>query len=179
MATCSTSAARPLALEDLAPGVLIDSPLKDRSTTRRKLHADMALAQKPKSIYERGDVIHLDAETDLQVLFPPAGLERSMADDKAFVLLLESAGTRVLFMSDSGFSTEEWLLTHETALRADILIKGQHAKDSPAPRTSSPPCSRKSSSPIAPTRSPSPTKNGRRWSPRAASRSFARRTAEP
>lgn len=119
----------PAALEDLAPGVLIDSPLKDRSTTRRKLHADMALAQKPKSIYERGEVIHLDAETDLQVLFPPAGLERSVADDKAFVLLLESAGTRVLFMSDSGFSTEEWLLTHETALRADILIKGQHAKD--------------------------------------------------
>ncbi|HEV7402119.1 MAG TPA: ComEC/Rec2 family competence protein [Chthoniobacteraceae bacterium] len=119
----------PAALEDLAPGVLIDSPLKDRSTTRRKLHADLALAQRPKSIYERGEVIHLDAETALQVLFPPAGLDRSTADDKAFVLLLECAGTRVLFMSDSGFSTEDWLLAHEPGLRADILIKGQHAKD--------------------------------------------------
>jgi ComEC/Rec2-related protein len=117
------------ALADLAPGVLIDSPLKDRSSTRRKLHADLALAQKPKSLYERGEVIHLDAETDLQVLFPPAGLDRSSADDKAFVLLLESCGTRVLFMSDSGFSTEEWLLAHQPGLRADILIKGQHAKD--------------------------------------------------
>lgn len=118
-----------LALADLAPRMLVDSPLKDRSSTRRKLHADLALAQKPKSIYERGEVIHLDGASALRVLFPPAGLERSTADDKAFVLLLESAGTRVLFMSDSGFSTEDWLLANEPGLRADILIKGQHAKD--------------------------------------------------
>jgi beta-lactamase superfamily II metal-dependent hydrolase len=45
------------------------------------------------------------------------------------VLMLESAGRRILLMSDSGFGTEQWLIDNDTDLRADILIKGQHAKD--------------------------------------------------
>jgi beta-lactamase superfamily II metal-dependent hydrolase len=32
-------------------------------------------------------------------------------------------------MSDSGFTTEQWLLENEPDLRSDIVIKGQHAKD--------------------------------------------------
>ena len=32
-------------------------------------------------------------------------------------------------MSDSGFATERWLLENEADLRADLLIKGQHARD--------------------------------------------------
>ncbi len=117
------------ALQDLAPRILIDTPLKDRSSTRRKLHAELDVASRPKSIRARGDLLQLDAENTLRVLFPPPGLDRAVADDKAFVLLLESAGTRILFMSDSGFVTEQWLLAHEPGLRADILVKGRHARD--------------------------------------------------
>ena len=36
---------------------------------------------------------------------------------------------RALFMSDSGFSTEQWLLENEPDLRSDVLVKGWHAKD--------------------------------------------------
>ena len=39
--------------------------------------------------------------------------QRATADDKALVVQLTVAGTRVLFMSDSGFSTEQWLLDLE------------------------------------------------------------------
>jgi beta-lactamase superfamily II metal-dependent hydrolase len=63
------------------------------------------------------------------VLFPPAGWEKSAADDKALVLLLEAGGERALFTFDSGFSTEEWLLQNEPELHADLLVKGQHGKD--------------------------------------------------
>ena len=63
------------------------------------------------------------------MLFPPAGLKRTVADDKALVLQLDCAGTRVLFMSDSGFNTEQWLIENEPDLRSDILVKGHHAKD--------------------------------------------------
>jgi competence protein ComEC len=63
------------------------------------------------------------------VLYPPAGLQRSSADDKALVLRLEAAGRRILFTSDSGYPTEQWLIDNEPDLRADILVKGQHAKD--------------------------------------------------
>ncbi len=117
------------ALGDLHPGVLVDSPLKDRSTSRRKLFAELAAAGVPKCICQRGDVLHLDAETELRMLFPPAGLACSVADDKAFVLMLENSGVRTLLTSDSGFPTEQWLLAHEPDLRADVLVKGWHAKD--------------------------------------------------
>jgi beta-lactamase superfamily II metal-dependent hydrolase len=78
--------------------------------------------------FER-DAFEITPQATLRVLFPPPALRRAAADDKALVLRLECAGWRVLFMSDSGFTTEQWLLENEPDLRADILIKGQHAKD--------------------------------------------------
>jgi beta-lactamase superfamily II metal-dependent hydrolase len=71
----------------------------------------------------------LGPTTTLRVLYPPAGLKRSAAADMALVLQLQTGGTRVLLMSASGFTTEQWLLENEPDLRSDILIKGQHTKD--------------------------------------------------
>ncbi|HYR57321.1 MAG TPA: ComEC/Rec2 family competence protein, partial [Chthoniobacteraceae bacterium] len=117
------------ALDDFRPRCLVDSPVHDRSPTRSVLHAHFAARRIGKAIFERGDFLRVAPGASLRVLFPPAGLKRNMADDKAFVLQLESAGTRVLFMSDSGFSTEQWLLENEPDLRSDVLVKGHHAKD--------------------------------------------------
>ena len=116
------------ALDDFRPRFLVDSVLGDRSPTRKDLHAELARRSLGKGLYARGDTIRLDRAT-LRVLYPPAGIQRATADDKALVVLLEAAGTRVLFMSDSGFATEQWLLENEPGLRCDIVIKGQHAKD--------------------------------------------------
>ena len=116
------------ALDDFRPRFLVDSVLRDRSTTRKDFHAELARRGLGKGLYESGDAIRLGRAT-LRVLYPPAGLQRATADDKALVIQLESAGTRVLFMSDSGFATEQWLLENEPDLRSEIIIKGQHAKD--------------------------------------------------
>ena len=117
------------AIRDFRPDTVGDSPLRDRSPTRRGLHSDLVKMQMGKSIYARGDVITVGETARLRVLFPPAGLRRTVADDMALVLQLEVGGKRVLFMSDSGFSTEQWLLENEPDLRSDLVVKGQHAKD--------------------------------------------------
>ena len=116
-------------LGDFHPGIIADSPLKDRSTTHRNILETLAERQMGRRIIERGDTIELSPEARLRVLYPPAGIQKSAADDKALVLLLEAAGVKVLFMSDSGYSTEEWLMENEKDLAANLLVKGQHAKD--------------------------------------------------
>ncbi|MGB8168762.1 MAG: ComEC/Rec2 family competence protein [Chthoniobacteraceae bacterium] len=117
------------ALDDFRPRRIVDSPLRDRSSTRAELQGELASRRLGKAICVRGDFIRIAPQASLRVLFPPAGLKRSLADDKALVLQLDSAGTRVLFMSDSGFSTEQWLLENEPDLRSDIVVKGHHSKD--------------------------------------------------
>ena len=117
------------ALDDFRPRRLADSVLRDRSPTRKELHLEIARRRLGKGLYRRGDRIQLSDHTTLRVLHPPAGLQRATADDKALVVQLECAGTRVLFMSDSGFATEQWLLENESDLRSDVVIKGQHARD--------------------------------------------------
>jgi ComEC/Rec2-related protein len=116
-------------INDFQPRLLADSVLKDRSPTRRNLHETLNQRGFPKGLYERGDFIRVGEQATLRVLYPPAGLRRSVADDMALVVQLETGGQRVLFMSDSGFTTERWLLENETDLRSDLLIKGQHVKD--------------------------------------------------
>ncbi len=117
------------ALDDFRPRLFVDSVLRDKSPTRKNFHVELAARGQGKGLYAPGDVIHLSERVTVRVLYPPAGLQRATADDKALVLQLEAAGTRVLFMSDSGFATEQWLLENEPDLRSDVLIKGHHAKD--------------------------------------------------
>jgi ComEC/Rec2-related protein len=116
-------------LDDFRPLRLVDSVLRDRSSAHQEFHGELARRNLGKSLYARGDRLHLSPTANLRVLYPPAGLVRGVADDKAFVLQLEAGGTRVLFMSDSGFPTEQWLLENEPDLRSDIVIKGQHSKE--------------------------------------------------
>jgi len=116
-------------LDDFHPRAIADSVLRDKSSTRKTLHAELARRGLGKGLYARGDTLRLAPAVTVRVLYPPAGLQRATADDKALVLQLEAAGTRVLFMSDSGFATEQWLVENEPDLRSAIVIKGQHAKD--------------------------------------------------
>lgn len=115
--------------KELQPAALFDSALKDRSQTRRVLYAALAQQQRGKRILRRGDIAETAGDVRLEVLYPPAGLTRSQADDKALVLRFTAAGCRVLLMSDSGFATERWLIDNEPDLHADILVKGWHSKD--------------------------------------------------
>lgn len=109
---------------------LIDSPLAARLPDRNRLHERLADARRGKSIYARGQTIFLDGGIAAKVLYPPAGLERRLSDDQALVIRLHLPnGRRVLFMSDSGFATERWLIDNEPDLRSDVLVFGQHSRD--------------------------------------------------
>jgi competence protein ComEC len=116
------------ALDDFAPRMILDSPLKDRSATRRKFHAEMATRGLGKGYISRGDELAC-GEARVRILYPAVGMARSTSDDKALVIRIECEGQRILLTSDSGFSTETWLIANEPDLRADVLIKGHHAKD--------------------------------------------------
>ena len=117
------------ALDDFQPRRIAESVLRDRSPAHNRLSAELARRGLGKGLYERGDFIRVSDALALRVLYPPAGLKRSAADDKALVFQIDCQGARVLCMSDSGFATEQWLVENEPDLRSDLLIKGQHSKD--------------------------------------------------
>src|SRR5581483_2985733 len=119
----------PLVFADFSPRYIVDSAVRDRSMNRRAFHALLAANQLGKSICAPGDTLRFAPHVTARVLYPPPGIDARTADDKALVLQLTACKTRVLFMSDSGFFTEQWLLDHERDLRSDILIKGRHATD--------------------------------------------------
>lgn len=115
-------------LADLAPRLLLDSTIKDRSSTRRNFHVELAAQDRGKAFARRGDEFTL-GRTRVRVLFPPRGWKHDHADEKALVLRVECEGRRVLLMSDAGFATEHWLLKNEPDLRADVLVKGHAERD--------------------------------------------------
>jgi len=114
-------------LEREPPGALMDSMVDDRSPVRGTLHRRLAELGLPKSLCRTGDSLRISDKAVLHVLFPPPGLARDKADDKALVVRLDAGRCRVLFLSDSGPFTQEWLLKNaRSGLRADVLVKGTH-----------------------------------------------------
>jgi beta-lactamase superfamily II metal-dependent hydrolase len=81
------------ALGDFEPRTIYDSPFKDRSSTRRKFHAELSARGRGKAMIARDDELPCGIAT-VRVLYPPIGLTRGNADDKALVLRIECEGTR-------------------------------------------------------------------------------------
>jgi competence protein ComEC len=113
------------------PGVLVmDNPAPDRSLIHRRLSGMMSelkgRERKPVEL-AAGDNFDLSREVIAHVLFPPPGFAGATADDQALIIRLAIApGPSALFMSDNGAETERALLSNESDLRSDILVKGQH-----------------------------------------------------
>ncbi len=118
-------------LREMEPGEVVDSPLHDRSPSRKRTHQALEASGRGKTLVARGDVLTLAPGVRLQVLFPPPGYAANRADDKALVLRLDAAGRKVLLSSDAGFLTETWLLENAPPdeLRCDIWIKQRHRGD--------------------------------------------------
>ncbi len=107
------------------PGVIVESMLDDRSSQRNQLKKRLVELRIPKSLHRAGDTIRISKDVTLRVLYPPPGILRDVADDKALVLRLDTARTRVLFLSDAGPATLEWLVQNAASeLPADVIIKG-------------------------------------------------------
>src|SRR5439155_13051134 len=74
-----------------------------------------------------GDSFQLAHDASAKVLHPPGGFVASSTDDQAFVVQVSVPHpVKILFMSDSGYTTENALLGSGEDLRSDIMIKGQH-----------------------------------------------------
>lgn len=119
-------------LAEFLPTRVLDAPLRDRSSTRKTVHLWMNERGAGRLLAVAGTRVQLatgNTQASFQIVFPPAGHQGNLADDKALVVLLEIADKRILFTSDSGYSTEQWLLKNRPDLRANIVVKGHHARD--------------------------------------------------
>ena len=117
-------------LNDFPRVRLVDNPAPDRSIIHRRLSQMLpgleGRGRKPAEL-AAGDSFHLSRDVIAHLLFPPRGFAGATADDQALVTrLLIPPETFVLFMSDNGEGTERALLSNDSDLQSDILVKGQH-----------------------------------------------------
>ena len=116
-----------LVLMDFHPRNIVDTAFVNRSVLHRKLLDLLAARQQPPRLCNTGDQISLSDTVVARVLFPPANFQADRTDDRAFVIEVTIRGQRrVLLLSDSGESTERYLLETYPDLRTEVLIKGQH-----------------------------------------------------
>jgi competence protein ComEC len=114
-------------LGDFRPRHLIDTAASDRSAFHRKFLQLLAAERRAPRFCQTGDEVKLSRYVTARILFPPANFQATRADDQALVLqLIVSGQPRLLLMSDSGETTEQFLLQNYPDLRCEILIKGQH-----------------------------------------------------
>ncbi len=108
------------------PIVVADSVQTDLSPHRRRFQEFLSARDFPKSLLRSKDVLEIAPGTLLHILHPPAMNSRTVADDKVIVARLDVDGTRILFLSDASFATEQWLLANaREEIRCDILVKGR------------------------------------------------------
>ena len=114
-------------LQDFVPQVLIDNPAADHSLIHRRLRRALAPRKIAVTNLSAGNSFEISPQITGKVLFPPPGCAATTADDEALVVqLLIARTTKVLFVSDSGYATENALLDSYADLQSDIMIKGQH-----------------------------------------------------
>jgi competence protein ComEC len=114
-------------LQDFLPRILIDNPAADRSIVHRRLRQLFADRRVASRNLFAGDNFNLASDVSARIGFPPRGFVAATADDETLVIQLSVApATKILFMFDSGYPTENAILASGVDLRSDILIKGQH-----------------------------------------------------
>jgi competence protein ComEC len=84
----------------------------------------------PLRTVKAGDELGFTPNVRIRILSPPPGVVATRADDNALVLAVEYGPTRVLLMSDAGETVEKRLLKDYSDLRAQVIVKGQHSKES-------------------------------------------------
>lgn len=114
-------------IKERMPKVVVDSYLKDRSATRRKVHEILRINGRTDFMHQAGDHLEINRDATLRILHPPSHLAANLADDKVIVSRLDFQNGRVLFLSDAGPATFRWLLENCPAdLAADVLVLGRH-----------------------------------------------------
>jgi competence protein ComEC len=112
-------------LQDFAPALVLDNPAPDRSTIHRRLRELFSMRPNLSLQFAERD-FSISKNVTTRILFPPPDFSASTSDDHALVFLLAVGKTKILFVSDSGYATEKFLLQAGADLRSDVVIKGQH-----------------------------------------------------
>jgi beta-lactamase superfamily II metal-dependent hydrolase len=113
-------------LRDFIPITLIDSPAPDRSTIHRHVREILPIPGLNWRRFSVGNEFRLGQNVTGKILFPPPDLNASTSDNQAFVVQISTGAAKILFTSDSGYTTEKALVQSGLDLRSDVLIKGQH-----------------------------------------------------
>lgn len=113
----------------LNPERLVVSSQAYRSPVFTALSSSPVVRDRRFEIATAGREFSLGEGIVLRILYPPDGMEISIADDQALVVQLEHQGWRIMFMQDAGFSAESWLLENCRYLESDVLVKGVHRTD--------------------------------------------------
>ena len=122
-------------LRDFPPRHIFQSSLDNRSPYYRDLLESLETSPGPQPVLRTvsaGEEVFASPKSSLRLLYPPEGKRHDYAsDDQCIVLRLTCDSWRVLFMADSGFATEKWLLENAGPgeLDCDILVKGRHRSD--------------------------------------------------
>ncbi len=77
-----------------------------------------------------GDHYNLAGGAHIEVLHDPSAVSpNARADDRVMIIRLHWEGWRILFTSDSGFSTERLMLAGGRDISADVIVAGMHRSD--------------------------------------------------
>lgn len=74
----------------------------------------------------RGDVLDLDDETRMDVLWPPPGRDDLVSNDTSLVLRITCGGKTLLLPGDIDVVAQQTLLEHPKQLRCDVLVLPHH-----------------------------------------------------
>ncbi|HUI08086.1 MAG TPA: DNA internalization-related competence protein ComEC/Rec2 [Verrucomicrobiae bacterium] len=80
-------------------------------------------------VVKAGNELQFGRGVHVRVLNPPPGPASNRSDDNAVVLAIEFGPTRVLYMSDVGETVEKRLVKDFPDLRAQVIVKGQHGRE--------------------------------------------------
>lgn len=116
-------------IADFSPAEICESALTDRSPTRRDLNNFLAQSGHPKTLLESGDQFQITPSLLCTVLYPPAGLNARTAGDKSLVLRLDTGSARILLMSESAYTGEQWLIENSRDLHATVAVFGGQSDD--------------------------------------------------
>jgi len=108
----------------------IYSGIASRSKYYAEWVDDMNARKIPLRAVRAGDELSTGPDIHVRVLHPPHGPGAARSEDNALVLAVEFGPTRVLLMSDAGETVEKRLLKEYDDLRAQVVVKGQHGKES-------------------------------------------------
>ena len=105
--------------------------LDSRNTTLWQLTQSGLVPPEAMQRVQTGQTVKLSDQVMMKVLHPSAEDGHDKADDRVMIVRMDVLSWKILWCSDSGFTAEKALLKRWPAheLKADVLIRGQHATD--------------------------------------------------